>query len=88
MNYESVAFSLPRDHLLLIINLLLLLIVTVYMCIRRCVDVQKQCLTFLNFCIVFNWEIFLHVFIIKLNDEVLVWLSVWSEMQVVCIWSS
>jgi len=50
VNYESVAFSLPRDHLLLIINLLLLLlIVTVYMCIRRCVDVQKQRLTFFKF---------------------------------------
>jgi len=24
----------------------------------------------------------------KLSDEVLVWLSVWSEVQVVCIWSS
>ena len=24
----------------------------------------------------------------KLNDEVLVWLSLWSEVQIVCIWSS
>ena len=24
----------------------------------------------------------------QLNDEVLVWLSVWSEVQIVCIWSS
>jgi len=24
----------------------------------------------------------------KLGDEVLVWLSVWSEVQIVCIWSS
>jgi len=24
----------------------------------------------------------------KLCDEVLAWLSVWSEMQIVCIWSS
>jgi len=24
----------------------------------------------------------------KLSDEVLTWLSVWSEMQVICIWSS
>jgi len=24
----------------------------------------------------------------KLSDEVLVWLSVWSEMQTVCIWPS
>jgi len=24
----------------------------------------------------------------KLSDEVLVWLPVWSEVQVVCIWSS
>ena len=24
----------------------------------------------------------------KLNDEVLWWLSVWSEVQIVCIWSS
>ena len=24
----------------------------------------------------------------KLRDEVLVWLSVWSEVQIVCIWSS
>ena len=24
----------------------------------------------------------------KLTDEVLVWLSVWSEVQIVCIWSS
>jgi len=24
----------------------------------------------------------------KLSDEVLVWLSVWSEVQIVCIWSS
>ena len=23
----------------------------------------------------------------KLSDEVLVWLSVWSEVQIVCIWS-
>jgi len=23
----------------------------------------------------------------KLSDEVLVWLSVWSELQTVCIWS-
>ena len=24
----------------------------------------------------------------KLSDEVLVWLSVWSKMQTVCLWSS
>jgi len=24
----------------------------------------------------------------KLSDEVLVWLSVWSEVQIVCIWSN
>jgi len=24
----------------------------------------------------------------KLSDEVLMWLSVWSEVQTVCIWSS
>jgi len=24
----------------------------------------------------------------KLTDEVLVWLSVWSEVQIACIWSS
>ena len=24
----------------------------------------------------------------KSTDEVLVWLSVWSEMQIVCLWSS
>ena len=24
----------------------------------------------------------------KLSDEVLVWLSVWSEVHIVCIWSS
>jgi len=24
----------------------------------------------------------------KLSDEVLVWLSVWSEVQIVCMWSS
>jgi len=24
----------------------------------------------------------------KLGDEVLLWLSVWSEVQIVCIWSS
>jgi len=24
----------------------------------------------------------------KLSDEVLMWLSVWSEVQIVCIWSS
>jgi len=24
----------------------------------------------------------------KWSDEVLVWLSVWSEVQIVCIWSS
>jgi len=24
----------------------------------------------------------------KLSDEVLAWLSVWSEVQIVCIWSS
>jgi len=24
----------------------------------------------------------------KLSDEVLVWLSVWSEVQIVCIWST
>jgi len=24
----------------------------------------------------------------KLSDEVLVWLSVWSEVQTVCIWPS
>jgi len=24
----------------------------------------------------------------KLNDEVLVWLPAWSEVQIVCIWSS
>ena len=24
----------------------------------------------------------------KFSDEVLVWLSVWSEVQIVCIWSS
>ena len=25
---------------------------------------------------------------LKLSDEVLVWLSVWSKVQIVCIWSS
>jgi len=24
----------------------------------------------------------------KLSDEVLAWLSVWSELQMICIWSS
>jgi len=24
----------------------------------------------------------------KLSDEVLVWLSVWSKVQMICIWSS
>jgi len=24
----------------------------------------------------------------KLSDEVLMWLSVWSEVQIVCIWST
>ena len=24
----------------------------------------------------------------KLSDEVLVWLSLWSKVQIVCIWSS
>ena len=24
----------------------------------------------------------------KLSDEVFVWLSVWSEVQIICIWSS
>jgi len=24
----------------------------------------------------------------KLSDEVLAWLSVWSEVQMICIWSS
>jgi len=24
----------------------------------------------------------------KLGDEVLAWLSVWSEIQMICIWSS
>ena len=24
----------------------------------------------------------------KLSDELLVWLSVWSEVQIVCIWKS
>jgi len=24
----------------------------------------------------------------KLSDEVLLWLSVWSKVQIVCIWSS
>jgi len=24
----------------------------------------------------------------KLSDEVLAWLSVWSEVQIICIWSS
>ena len=29
------------------------------------------------------------VFFLELcSDEVLVWLSVWSEVQIVCIWSS
>jgi len=28
------------------------------------------------------------VFLQKLSDEVSVWLSVWSEVQIVCIWSS
>jgi len=25
---------------------------------------------------------------VKIEDEVLVWLSVWSEVQIVCMWSS
>ena len=25
---------------------------------------------------------------VKLSDDVLVWLFVWSEVQIVCIWSS
>jgi len=24
----------------------------------------------------------------KMSDEVLVWLSIWNDMQIVCIWSS
>jgi len=24
----------------------------------------------------------------KLNDKLLAWLSVWSEVQIICIWSS
>jgi len=26
--------------------------------------------------------------LLKLSDEVLAWLSVWSEVQLICIWSS
>jgi len=29
-----------------------------------------------------------HLAFKKLSDEVLLWLSVWSEVQIVCIWSS
>jgi len=29
-----------------------------------------------------------HVVCEKLSDEVLAWLSVWSEVQIICIWSS
>jgi len=25
---------------------------------------------------------------VKMSDAVLVWLSVWSEVQIVCMWSS
>jgi len=29
-----------------------------------------------------------HLVCKKLNDEVLAWLSVWSEVQMICIWST
>jgi len=29
-----------------------------------------------------------HLALKKLSDEVLAWLSVWSEVQMICIWSS
>jgi len=29
-----------------------------------------------------------HLIYKKLSDEVLLWLSVWSEVQIVCIWLS
>jgi len=28
------------------------------------------------------------IWLVKLSDEVLVWLSVWNEVQIVCLWSS
>ena len=34
-------------------------------------------------------EIFFNEFVVlNTRDEVLVWLPVWSEVQIVCIWSS
>jgi len=33
-------------------------------------------------------QVHLTKFNLDLSDEVLVWLSVWSEVQIVCIWSS
>jgi len=29
-----------------------------------------------------------HLVCKKLSDEVLVWLCVWSEVQMICVWSS
>jgi len=34
------------------------------------------------------FAMFFLVVLQKLSDEVSVWLSVWSEVQIVCIWSS
>jgi len=50
---------------------------------------------FLWFCCAFSaltllvWQQEEHlVFIKKMSDEVLVWLSAWSKVQMICIWSS
>jgi len=35
-----------------------------------------------------DWASEEHLVCIKLSDEVLTWLSVWSEVQMICIWSN
>jgi len=35
-----------------------------------------------------GWHQEEHLACKKLSDEVLAWLSVWSEVQMICIWSS
>jgi len=36
----------------------------------------------------FYGRVLLHITAVILRDEVLMWSSVWSEVQIVCVWSS
>jgi len=66
--------------------------VCVFVCVCVCVCVCYLLIYLINQCLWYfdtvGWASGRASGLQKLSDEVLVWLSIWSKVRIVCIWSS